>query len=172
MFVVIFEVLPAPGRQEAYLALAASLRGALEGIAGFRSVERFAALARPGWLLSLSFWETEAALIAWREQGDHKAAQTRGRQEIFADYRLRVGRIAAAPGLRSLGLLMAEAGADLAPKGEVPSGEVFESLSRPGHRAGLYPAAMAAPLGGRVVEVLRDYGPKMRAEAPPRRSAG
>ncbi len=163
MFVVIFEVLPAPGRQEAYLALAASLRGALEGIAGFRSVERFAALAKPGWLLSLSFWETEAALIAWREQGDHKAAQARGRQEIFTDYRLRVGRIAAAPGSRSLGLLMVEAGADLA-----PGGEVFESLYRPGHRAGLYPAAMAAPLGGRVVEVLRDYGPKTRAEAPPR----
>ncbi len=163
MFVVIFEVLPAPGQQETYLALAASLRGVLEGITGFRSVERFTAPTRPGWLLSLSFWETEAALIAWREQGDHRVAQARGRQEIFADYRLRVGRIAAAPGGRSLGLVMAEAGTDLA-----PGGDIFESLYRPGHRVGLYPAAIAVPLGGRVVEVLRDYGPRMRAEAPRR----
>ena len=172
MFVVIFEVLPAPGRQEAYLALAASLRPRLEEIVGFRSVERFAARGRPGWLLSLSFWETEAALIAWREQGDHKAAQARGRQEVFADYRLRVGRIAAAPGPRSLGLLMGEPGvepgADLVPMGEAPAGDVFESLYRPGHRVGLYPAAVVAPLGGLGVEVLRDYGPKTRDEAPRR----
>lgn len=171
MFVVIFEVLPAPGQREAYLALAASLRGILAEIVGFRSVERFAALARPGWLLSLSFWETEAALIAWREQGDHQAAQARGREEIFADYRLRVGRIAPAsgvPGVRSLGLLMAEPGADLAPHGGQVLGEVFESLYRPGHRVVLYPATVVAPLGGQVIEVLRDYGPKTRNEAPRR----
>ncbi len=163
MFVVIFEVLPAPGQQETYLALAASLRGVLEGIAGFRSVERFAALARPGWLLSLSFWETEAALITWREQGDHQAAQMRGRWEIFSDYRLRVGRLAPAPGPRSLGLAMAEPGHELA-----PGGEAFESLYRPGHRVGLYPVATMAAREGQMVEVLRDYGPKRRDEAPRR----
>ena len=163
MFAVIFEVLPAPGQQEVDLALALSLRPRLDGIAGFRSVERFSALARPNWLLSLSFWESEADLIAWREQGDHKLAQARGRREIFADYRLRVGRLVPAPVARSVGLLEGEEG------GEWPAGgEGFESLYRPGHRVGLYPAALAASKGGRMFEVLRDYGPQARAEAPRR----
>ena len=46
-----------------------------------------------GKLLSLSFWRDEAAVKAWREQLDHRAAQARGRGELFADYRLRVAEV-------------------------------------------------------------------------------
>ena len=95
MFAVIFDVYPKPERYDDYLALAGMLRPDLERIDGFLSVERFAARGRPGWILSLSFWRDEAALVRWRTHGRHRAAQERGRREIFQDYRLRVGRVVA-----------------------------------------------------------------------------
>jgi len=95
MFAVIFDVNPKPERYDDYLALAGMLRPDLEGIDGFLSVERFAARARPGWILSLSFWRDEAALVRWRTHGRHREAQQRGRREIFQDYRLRVGPVVA-----------------------------------------------------------------------------
>ena len=95
MFAVIFDVYPKPERYNDYLALAGMLRPDLEQIDGFLTVERFAARGRPGWILSLSFWRDEAALVRWRTHGRHRAAQERGRREIFQDYRLRVGRVVA-----------------------------------------------------------------------------
>ncbi|RMH44578.1 MAG: antibiotic biosynthesis monooxygenase [Alphaproteobacteria bacterium] len=93
MIVVIFEVRLRPERREEYFDLAAHLRPMLEEIDGFISVERFASLVDEGKTLSLSFWRDEAALEAWRRHPAHRAAQRRGRNSIFADYRLRVGRI-------------------------------------------------------------------------------
>jgi heme-degrading monooxygenase HmoA len=95
MYAVIFDVYPKPERYDDYLALAGLLRPDLEGIDGFLSVERFAARDRPGWILSLSLWRDEAALVRWRTHGRHREAQERGRREIFQDYRLRVGRVVA-----------------------------------------------------------------------------
>ena len=90
MIAVIFEVHPAPGQRQAYLDTAAALRPLLEGIDGFLSIERFESLATPGKLLSLSFWRDEEAVAHWRNTEAHRAAQVRGRTEVFADYRLRV----------------------------------------------------------------------------------
>ena len=44
MIAVIFEVMPAPGRKQDYLALAEQLRPELEKFDGFISIERFQAL--------------------------------------------------------------------------------------------------------------------------------
>lgn len=93
MIAVIFEVVPAPGRKQEYLDLAASLRPALERIDGFVSVERFESLANKGKILSLSIWRDEAAVKRWRRFEGHRAAQAKGRGGIFADYRLRVAGI-------------------------------------------------------------------------------
>jgi heme-degrading monooxygenase HmoA len=93
MIVVIFEVWPADGRKDDYLAIAASLRAELERIDGFISVERFQSLTDPDKLLSLSFWRDEAAVKAWRTQDKHRAGQVRGRAGVFADYRLRVAAV-------------------------------------------------------------------------------
>jgi heme-degrading monooxygenase HmoA len=95
MFAVIFEVEPRTGKAEAYLQLAARLRPELEKIDGFIDVERFASQDRSDRFLSLSVWRDEKALIRWRTQGRHHAAQEQGRAAIFADYRLRVGEIIA-----------------------------------------------------------------------------
>ncbi len=93
MFAVIFEVEPAKGREQEYLDIAASLRPELEKIDGFISIERFSSLVNPGKILSLSFWRDEAALIRWREHGEHHRAQHKGRAGVFADYRLRVASV-------------------------------------------------------------------------------
>src|SRR3954471_13276446 len=93
MIAVIFEVMPAPGRKQDYLDLAAALRPELEKIDGFISIERFASLTRPGKILSLSFWRGETAMASWREHEQHPRAQWQGRGGIFADYRLRVASV-------------------------------------------------------------------------------
>ena len=59
MIAVIFEVMPAPGRKQDYLDIAASLRPQLEKIDSFISVERFASLSNEGKILSLSFFATK-----------------------------------------------------------------------------------------------------------------
>ena len=90
MIAVIFEVTPATGRKDEYLAIAARMRPMLERMDGFISVERFQSLTDPDKLLSLSFWRDEAAVRGWRCLGAHRAVQQEGRSGLFADYRLRV----------------------------------------------------------------------------------
>jgi len=93
MIAVIFEVLPAPGQREHYLAMAAELREHLEVHDGFVSIERFESLTQPGKLLSLSFWRDEDAVRRWRTLDEHRAAQSAGRTRMFAGYRLRVAGV-------------------------------------------------------------------------------
>ncbi len=104
MIAVIFELWPGEGQQGSYFDLAAQLRPQLDAIDGFISIERFESLALPGKYLSLSFWRDEAAVKAWRNQAEHRAAQSAGRgsrssQGILANYRLRVAHV-----LRDYGL--------------------------------------------------------------------
>ena len=94
MIAVIFEVWPAEGRAGDYFDMAASLKGDLEKIDGFISVERFESLVTKGKYLSLSFWRDEEAVRAWRNLDGHRKAQAQGRGGIFADYRLRVASVA------------------------------------------------------------------------------
>jgi heme-degrading monooxygenase HmoA len=93
MIAVIFEVVPGPGMMSAYLDMAATLRPLLDDIDGFISIERFQSLSDPGRILSLSFWRDEEAVSQWRNLPEHRAAQSAGREGIFADYRLRVAAV-------------------------------------------------------------------------------
>lgn len=93
MIAVIFEVEIAEGRKADYLDIAAELKPLLEQIDGFISVERFQSLTQEGKLLSLSFFRDEAAVAEWRALAEHRAAQSRGRAGIFANYRLRVASV-------------------------------------------------------------------------------
>jgi heme-degrading monooxygenase HmoA len=93
MIAVIFEVWPAEGRKDDYLDYAARLRGELERVDGFVSIERFQSLVDPDKLLSVSFWRDEAAVAAWRRHSGHREAQAAGRGGIFRDYRLRVAGV-------------------------------------------------------------------------------
>lgn len=93
MIAVIFEVEPADGRKDDYLDIAAEMRPRLDGIEGFISVERFQSLTDPRKILSLSFFENEAAIARWRNLGAHRGAQAKGRGGVFDDYRLRIAHV-------------------------------------------------------------------------------
>lgn len=188
MFAVIFEVLPRQDAMAVYLDHAASLRPELLAIDGFLSNERFASSQRPGWLVSLSIWRDEKALIRWRTHALHHDIQGKGRSRVFADYHLRVGEIVSDSDLalppRRDRFDITETGAakavslterPLEGTEHVANGDVFDSITRPGN--GLYlrdwadvalAQAEAAREAGRrrVVAIVRDYGMFARTEAP------
>ena len=56
---------------------------------------RYRSLTREGWLLSLSSWRDEKAVVRWRTHAQHHRIQERGRSEVFSDYHLRVGQVTA-----------------------------------------------------------------------------
>ena len=93
MIAVIFEIYTAEGQTDTYLEHAARMRPMVEDHPGFISVERFRSLTDPDKLLSVSFFEDEASLNAWRNRPAHRATQTAGRDGIFDDYRLRVAEV-------------------------------------------------------------------------------
>lgn len=95
MFAVIFEVNPKSEQWDTYLGYAKLLRPELEQIEGFIDNERFSSLRRKGWVLSLSTWRDEKAVIRWRTARRHHEVQEKGRTEVFRDYHLRVGEIIA-----------------------------------------------------------------------------
>ncbi|HYM68501.1 MAG TPA: antibiotic biosynthesis monooxygenase [bacterium] len=95
MFVVIFEVNPKPERWDDYVSYATLLTPELKKIDGFVDNERFASKRRAGWLVSMSTWRDEKALIRWRTLGVHHEVQAKGRAQVFRDYHLRVGEIVA-----------------------------------------------------------------------------
>ena len=100
MIAVIFEVEPTEGRKDEYLDIAAEMRPMLDQVDGFISVERFQSLTDPRKVLSLSFFEDEAAIAQWRTLNAHRGAQAKGRGGVFTDYRLRI-----AGGVRDYGMV-------------------------------------------------------------------
>ena len=79
MFSVMFEVHPKPEQWDRYLGYAKMLKPELERIDGFVDNIRYRSLTREGWLLSLSGWRDEKALVRWRTVGAHQAVQGRAR---------------------------------------------------------------------------------------------
>ena len=93
MFSVMFEVHPKPDQWDAYLDNAKMLKPELEQIEGFVDNIRYRSLTRERWILSLSGWRDEKALVRWRTQAGHHMVQEKGRAEILLDYHLRVGQV-------------------------------------------------------------------------------
>jgi heme-degrading monooxygenase HmoA len=94
MFPVLFEVHPKPGQWDAYLGYAKMLRPELEQVGGFVDNNiRYRSLTREGWILSLSNWQDEKAVVRWRTKMKHHEVQELGRGEVLLDYHLRVGQI-------------------------------------------------------------------------------
>jgi heme-degrading monooxygenase HmoA len=148
MFAVIFEVNPKPDRRGTYLGYAQSLRPDLERIDGFISVERYSSLRRPGWLLSLSLWQDEKAVIRWRTFARHHEIQQEGRVEVFRDYHLRVGELISDNQLPA-GQRLSEQRFDeteAAAKGVVLSEAALEQLP-PEPDASVVAARLGAPAG-------------------------
>ncbi len=93
MIAVLFEADAIPAQQERYLQLAAELKPLLMGSEGFIAIERFQSLSTPGKILSLSWWRDEEAVLTWKKNVLHQAAQNEGRESVFSFYRIRVARV-------------------------------------------------------------------------------
>lgn len=93
MFAVIFEVSPEADGKDEYLKIAAEMRALLGDHPGLLSIERFQSLTDENKLLSLSFWDSEAAITKWRNVVEHRAAQGAGRSRLFKSYRIRVAQV-------------------------------------------------------------------------------
>ncbi|MBD8163358.1 antibiotic biosynthesis monooxygenase family protein [Erwinia persicina] len=93
MIAVLFEAEISPDGQTRYLHLAAELKPLLDEIDGFIAIERFRSLACEDRILSLSWWRDEAAVLAWKQNIFHQAAQREGRESIFSYYRIRIAQV-------------------------------------------------------------------------------
>ena len=93
MFSVIFDVHPRSEQWDAYFENAKMLRPELVQVDGFIDNIRYKSLTREGWILSLSSWRDEKAVVRWRTAMRHHMAQEKGRSKILLDYHLRVGQI-------------------------------------------------------------------------------
>jgi heme-degrading monooxygenase HmoA len=93
MFAVLFDVHPKSDQWDAYLAHAAMLRSDLEEVAGYVDNIRYRSLNRDGWILSLSNWQDEKAVVRWRTAMRHHEVQEQARRDVLEDYHLRVGQL-------------------------------------------------------------------------------
>ena len=96
MILVLFEVTVKKERMNDYIALASGLKDELARAPGHIRSERFASLVNAGKLLSLSVWENERAVDAWRNAVNHRMSQRQGRDSLFESYTITV-----ASGIRS-----------------------------------------------------------------------
>lgn len=88
--IVLFEVTVKDGKMEDYLKMAGKLKDSLANAEGFIRSERFSSLATDGKLLSMSVWENEDCVSKWRNLAAHRMAQSHGRMNDFADYKITV----------------------------------------------------------------------------------
>ena len=93
MLAVIFEFWTDPDHADIYWSHAKAMSELVKDADGFISIERFQSVSDEGKYVSLSFWRDEAAIEAWRNRIQHRAAQSAGRAGAFKDYRLRVAEI-------------------------------------------------------------------------------
>ena len=93
MYAVIFEVEFNEGCQEEYLKLGAEMKELVVKYDGFISAERFSSLVKEGKVCSLSFWESEAAIVNWKQDIQHLLVQKKGKESLFKDYRIRVAKV-------------------------------------------------------------------------------
>jgi heme-degrading monooxygenase HmoA len=165
MIGLFFEVEPIPGHADRYFELASHLRPELDKNPGLLFIDRYTSLDRPGIVLSHSWWDTEASLIAWRQHTGHRAIQRAGREQHFKDYRIRIGRVSGANTDHAarricVGYLDGE-------PARLADTERFKSVYRK-NKFLLLSALAPIDVGADqlIFDVMRDYTMYDRAEAP------
>jgi heme-degrading monooxygenase HmoA len=72
-----------------YAAMSAEMDALARQQPGFLGVEA----AREGVGITVSYWRDEDAARAWKQVAEHLAAQRRGRQIWYAEYRVRIATV-------------------------------------------------------------------------------
>jgi heme-degrading monooxygenase HmoA len=146
LFSVLFEVNPHADQWDAYLGYAKMLRPELERVDGFIDNVRYRSLTREGWILSLSNWRDEKSLVRWRTRARHHDVQARGRADVFAGYRLRVGQVTADTRVPD-GYALAEQRLDETEAGEARAVTLIDTARDPALLASVTAGQAAAALG-------------------------
>lgn len=90
-YAVIFTSQRSAADDAGYGAMAEAMDALARRQPGFLGVESARGADRVG--ITVSYWESEAAILAWKQIADHLAAQRIGRERWYADYTLRVARV-------------------------------------------------------------------------------
>ena len=73
----------------------AEMAGRMEELArqqpGFLGIE--SAREADGFGITVSYWESEAAIAAWKQHMDHQEAQRLGQEKWYESYQLRIARV-------------------------------------------------------------------------------
>ena len=74
-----------------YGKMAAAMAALAAEQPGYLGIE--SARGEDGLGITISYWESEAAISAWKSNAAHAAAQDRGIQQFYEHYELRVARV-------------------------------------------------------------------------------
>ena len=90
-FAVIFTSRRSAHDAPGYDAAAARMDALTRQVPGFIGMD--SARGADGLGITVCYWESEAAIAAWRQQLDHAQAQQRGQQVWYEHYEVRVARV-------------------------------------------------------------------------------
>ena len=87
------------GEQAEYEVTADRMMALASEQPGFLGVE--SCRGTDGFGITVSYWENEAAIAAWRADAEHRAARESGRREWYDGFELRVGLVSRARSWRA-----------------------------------------------------------------------
>lgn len=77
--------------EDGYAEMDAVLERLAKDAPGFLGLE--AARKEDGFGVTVSYWESENAIAAWKANVDHLAAQARGRTDWYSAYKVRIAKV-------------------------------------------------------------------------------
>lgn len=89
-YAVIFTSTRTPG-DAGYAEMSEKMVAMAAAQPGFLGME--SARGEDGLGITVSYWESEEAIAAWRAHADHRVAQYAGRESWYADFTTRVARV-------------------------------------------------------------------------------
>ena len=95
-YAVIFSSRRSAGGDDAYGAAAARMVELAAQQPGFLGAE--STRGADGFGITVSYWDSEAAIAAWRNHAEHAATRERGRRHWYDHFELRVARVERAYG--------------------------------------------------------------------------
>lgn len=95
-FAVIFTSQRSAGDEAGYAAAADRMIELAAQQPGFLGVE--SVRGADGFGITVSYWETEAAISAWKHNAEHAATRAHGRKHWYEHFELRVAKVARAYG--------------------------------------------------------------------------
>lgn len=90
-YAVIFTSIRTPADAAGYAVTADRMVDLARQQPGFLGVE--SVRSSDGLGITVSYWTSEGAIRAWREEAEHRLAQAAGREKWYAAYQLRICRV-------------------------------------------------------------------------------